>query len=184
MTLKSSFAAALTLISGAAVLYVILNHAVHAPPPSLGHFRREAALETPAVEFVDAKGAVHRLAEFKGRYVLVNLWATWCAPCGEELPHLSRLARAVDSHRLVVIAVAIPPGNVAAARAFLVAHNAAGLAAYFDARTMFLRSFHAWGLPLTILIDPKGREIGRAFGKQDWDAADAMLWLQETTRDA
>jgi thiol-disulfide isomerase/thioredoxin len=183
VTLKYSLATTLVLLAvGVAVLYVILNRAVHAPPPSLAHFRRETPQALPQVSFVDATGAVHQLADFKGRYVVLNLWATWCGPCVQELPRLVRLSREIDADRMVVVAVAIPPGSLASAKAFLAAHNAIRLAPYFDSRTMFVRSFHAYGLPLTVLVDPGGREVGRAFGAEEWDAPDASAYLKEIMR--
>ena len=74
------------------------------------------------------------------------------------------------------------PAEVAHGPVPLAAHNASALGAYFDSSTMFLRSFHAYGLPLTVLLDPRGREVGRAYGAQEWDAPDAVAYLKEITR--
>ena len=79
---------------------------------------------------------------------------------------------------MVVVAVALPPGDVRTARAFLSEHGAAQLTAFSDSNTMFLRAFRAYGLPLTVLIDPKGREIARAYGPAQWDAPEAIAYLK------
>ena len=182
MTLKRTlFLAGLGLAAALAVLYVILDRTVHAPPPSLSRLEREAHLDAPRVTFVDEHGGLHRLTDFRKRYVLLNLWATWCAPCIRELPTLSQLAAGGSVPRLVVLAVAIPPGSVARAKAFLVDNGAVGLAPYFDAQAQFLRRFRATGLPVTVLIDPQGREIARAVGPQAWDSQESVQYLKRLT---
>lgn len=168
-------------LAGVMVLYVILARTVHAPPGELARFRLETPAQPPQVTFEDSEGDQHRLEDFRGRYVLLNLWATWCAPCVNELPSLSRLSADMDPRRFVVIAVALPPGDVMSARQFLFEHGAGKLAAYFDRDTVFMRSFHAYALPLTVLIDPHGEEIGRAMGAQRWDAGAAIRYLVDLT---
>jgi thiol-disulfide isomerase/thioredoxin len=179
VTLKRTlFLAGLALAAAVGVLYVILGWTVHAPPPSLSRFARETPVDAPRVAFIDERGGLHRLTDFRKHYVLLNLWATWCAPCIRELPTLSSLAEKAPVPRLVVLAVAIPPGDVAQAKSFLRDNDAAGLAAYFDAQGEFLRSFHATGLPVTVLIDPQGREIARAVGPEEWDSKASISYLQ------
>jgi thiol-disulfide isomerase/thioredoxin len=167
------------LLAGLAFLYVILDQAVHAPPAALPRLEREEPKTLPAITFTDPAGAVHSLAEFRGRTVLLNLWGTWCAPCVRELPALAHLSAEISAKRLVVVAVALPPGDATRARTFLGDHGANNLAAYFDNRSMFLRSFRAYGLPVTILIDPEGREVARAVGAQEWDSKDAVEYLKD-----
>lgn len=171
----------LALIAGAAVLYVILGQSVHAPPTALGHFRLETPRKATDVAFVDTAGAQHRLSAFRGRYVLLNLWATWCAPCLKELPALSKLASKMPPQRFTVIAVALPPGNIESASAYLKDHGASRLAAYFDSQTMMMRSFSLFGLPVTLLIDSQENEIGRAVGPEQWDSPDAVEYLKGIT---
>lgn len=188
MTLKRAFIPGLALIAGAVVLcavvlYVILARTVHAPPAALARFSPEAPVSVPAVAFIDARGGAHSLEEFRGRYVLLNLWATWCAPCLTELPALAALSHAMDKRRFVVVAVALPPGDIVNAQQFLAAHNASHLTAYFDSQTMFMRSFHAYGLPMTVLINPQGHEIGRAVGAASWDAPSSIRYLKQYTNE-
>lgn len=131
----------------------------------------------PPVSFVDAAGTTHTLAEFRGRYILLNLWATWCAPCVRELPALSHLQAKLESKNLLVIPVSIGRDSAAATQAFLNAHKAK-LPVYRDTKSAFLRSFGAFGLPLTVLIDPQGREIARASGALRWDAPESVAYFK------
>ena len=177
MTLRPRLAAGLALLAGLAVLYVILGRTVHAPP-ALASLTSEAPHPAPSVAFADASGRRHTLREFRGRFVLINLWGTWCAPCARELPALARLSQLLPPRRMAVIAVAVPPGDAESARAFLIAHDAKALAAYFDTRTEFLRAFRAYGLHITVLIDPRGNEIARIVGAAKWDDPDAVAYLK------
>jgi thiol-disulfide isomerase/thioredoxin len=182
VTLRKSLLAVLALLAGLLVLYLILGRTVHAPPEALKDLKWETARATPEVSFIDAGGRTHALTEYRGRYVLLNLWGTWCAPCARELPALARLAKTMPSQHLAVVAIAIPPGDEASAQAFLASHESGNLAAYFDTQHMFLRSFHAFALPATILIDPNGHEVARAFGAEEWDAPEAVAYLKEMTK--
>jgi thiol-disulfide isomerase/thioredoxin len=163
--------------------YVILPLAVHAPPQSLSRLKTVAPRPVPDVVFVDAASRVHHLSEWKGRFVLLNLWATWCGPCARELPSLAGLSRLMPKERFAVVAVALPPGSAVEARDFLEGHDAAAMAAYFDSDRAFLRTFHAYGLPLTLLINPQGREIARALGPEQWDDPSAVGYLRNLTGD-
>ncbi len=130
------------------------------------------------VAITDAKGTRQPLAGFKGRYVLLNLWATWCGPCVKELPALAKLKAALPPAQVAVVAVDVGRGTPADARSFLDAHDAKALDAYIDSNIALLRAFNAFGLPLTVLIDPQGREIGRAVGPAQWDSPDAIAWFK------
>jgi len=177
---RTQVAALLALFAGIVVLYLILARTVHAPPLSLANLKTEKARPAAEVQFVDAQGVRRSLREYRGRYVLLNLWGTWCAPCAKELPALSRLG--VRIPQLMVIAVALPPGNVDEAKAFLESHGAGSLGAFFDSESMLFRSFHAYALPVTVLIDPNGNEIARAIGPAKWDAPDATAYLKSIVR--
>ena len=165
---------------GAVLLYGMIGkiHAVSAPPPALERLKpAEAPLPVPQVAFSDAKGGRHILAQFKGRYVLLNLWATWCAPCVKELPALARLQKAVPGLQVVAVNVGrSTPGETAQ---FLAQHGAGNLAVYLDSNVALVRAFKAYGLPLSVLIDPKTREIARAEGPGEWDAPEAISYFRQ-----
>jgi len=150
-----------------------------APPAALAPFTAAARpAAVPQVAIGDGKGARLSLAAFKGRYVLLNLWAPWCAPCVKELPALARLKAAIPQAQLAVVAVDVGRGSAADARRFLDAHDARALETYVDTNIALLRAFGAYGLPLTVLIDPRGREIGRAVGPAAWDSPDAIAYFK------
>jgi thiol-disulfide isomerase/thioredoxin len=171
---------AVALVAILALIYVKRSGPVHAPD-SIAHFAlspKPAAL--PDVAFSDALGHRHTLAEFKGHYVLLNLWATWCAPCVKELPSLARLQKTMGK-QLVVVPVDVGRGEALDAAKFLQAHGAGTLQVYLDSDIALVRALKAYGLPTTVLIDPKGREIGRASGDADWGSASSVRYLQAIT---
>ena len=171
-----------------AVLYGIRTFSVHAPsapptpPESLARLvPAKQAVPVPAVAFNGADGQKHTLASFKGHYVLLNLWATWCAPCVKELPALAELQGAMADGRLTVVAVDVARGTPADAASFLKSHNASRLTPYIDPDLALMRAFGAYGLPLTILIDDKGREIARSVGPADWSTPESIDYFKALT---
>jgi thiol-disulfide isomerase/thioredoxin len=164
-----------------AVLYVILRAPVHAPkPPDSLPFLVLATSPkaVPSVAFSDAAGRRHALSEFRGRTVLLNLWAPWCVPCVRELPALTGLSRSIPATKLTVIAVDVGRGGADDARTFLAEHGASALTVYVDSDIALVRAFGAYGLPLTVVIDPRGREIARSVGPGQWDASDAVAYMK------
>ncbi len=186
MRTRNLLVAALVLaaLGTAGVLYWKRSAPVHAalvPPASLARLAPSKPAAVAAVSFTGTDGTRHTLAEFKGHYVLLNLWAVWCAPCVKELPALARLQAAVPKGRLEVVPVDVARGTPADAASFLKAHGAARLPAFIDADLGMMRVFGAYGLPLTVLIDDKGREVARAVGPADWDAPDAIDYFKALT---
>jgi thiol-disulfide isomerase/thioredoxin len=184
-TMKArSIAIAIVLGAGAlaAVLYGMWATRVHAPaaPPAtlakLVPAQKPAAV--PAVAFQGADGKRHALSEYRGRYVLLNLWAVWCAPCVKELPALARLKNAIGGGRFEVVAVDVARGTPKDAADFLKSHNASALEPYIDPNLALMRAFGAYGLPMTILIDDKGKEIARAVGPAEWDAPESIGYFK------
>jgi thiol-disulfide isomerase/thioredoxin len=170
------------IVTGAAAAFLYRSHSgVHAnaqTPASLAELKSETPHAVPDVAFSDASGARHTLSSYKGRYVLLNLWATWCAPCVKELPALAKLQGAMAPAQLSVVTVNVGRGSAADTAAFLKAHSANSLPVYLDSDTAFIRAFGAFGLPLSILIDPQGREVARAVGPADWDAPDSIAYFK------
>lgn len=178
-------AALVALVAGAiVVLYVI--------PPGKGTPRQPASLAelkpaktpslAPDVSFTDMGGRSYALSKYRGRYVLLNLWASWCGPCVKELPALANLQRAVPASRLSVVTVDVERNADKVAAQFLIAHQAAELPAFADPGMKLMSATKTFGLPTTLLIDPQGREIARATGPAQWDAPDAIAWFEELTK--
>jgi thiol-disulfide isomerase/thioredoxin len=127
----------------------------------------------PAFAFTDAKGAKRSLADLRGKPVLLNLWATWCAPCIKEMPTLDALAvRAGDALQVLTISQDTDPAKVAA---FFAEKKFAKLQPYLDGELAFSTQMGV-NLPTTILYDSAGREIWRISGDMDW-AGDAVTKL-------
>ena len=125
----------------------------------------------PDVIFVDGRRNERTLAEFRGRYVLLNFWANWCVPCREEMPSLDRLQQRLGSERFHVLALSQDLGGLSAVADFFIEHELEHLAQYADATARTQFAFDVPGLPTTFLIDPEGRIVGRMVGPAEWDFA-------------
>jgi thiol-disulfide isomerase/thioredoxin len=131
----------------------------------------------PDLKFQDATGKSLRLAEFHGKVVLLNLWATWCIPCRAEMPTLDRLQARLGGPGFEVVAVSIDRGGLKAVDPFFDKIGIAHLAKYLDPGGEALGHLGAFGLPTTLLIDPEGRELGRLVGPAEWDSAEMVAFL-------
>ncbi len=123
----------------------------------------------PAYAFVDGSGKKVMPADFKGKVVVMNLWATWCAPCKIEMPTLAKLAKAYEGKPVAIVAVSIDkPEALAQAKAFLA--QQAPLAFYNDpeAKLPWALKPAANGMPTTIILGKDGLERGRISGEADW----------------
>ena len=132
----------------------------------------------PEVAFTDAHGKPRTLADWKGRVVLLNLWATWCAPCRKEMPQLESLQKELGSDKFEVVALSVDRTGIAGAKKFLDQIKVERLGVYADATARAGSALRAIGMPTTLLIDREGREIGRLIGPAEWDGADAKRLIQ------
>jgi thiol-disulfide isomerase/thioredoxin len=174
-------AAAAGIVVGAvlAVLYVMKSGPVHAPPASLSRLVFEKTPSTVAeVAFSDAQGGRHTLKEFRGRYVLLNLWATWCGPCVKELPALAKLKSSLGGAGMEVVAVNVGRSSADETARFLTDHHAEALTPYLDTNLALMRVFGAYGLPLTVLIDSQGHLVAKALGPAEWDDPAAIGYFK------
>ena len=134
---------------------------------------KQPAEAPAAVAFKTKDGRELSLADWKGRVVLLNLWATWCAPCRKEMPALDRLQKELGSKDFEVVALAVDRAGTDAAAKFLDQVEARNLGLYVDGTAKAGTALKAIGLPTTLLLDREGREIGRLTGPAEWDGADA-----------
>jgi thiol-disulfide isomerase/thioredoxin len=139
---------------------------------------KKAPEDVPEVTFVDKDGQPRSLKEWRGKVVLLNLWATWCAPCRKEMPSLDRLSRELGSDKFEVVALAIDRAGKDAAGRFLDQVQATGLKLYVDGTARMSTPLKVVGLPTTLLIDKDGREIGRLTGPAEWDAPEAQALIK------
>ena len=149
------------------------------PPAVLDKMQlTEGTPAAPAVTFYDAEGKALSLNDFRGRYVLVNLWATWCGPCINELPSLIRLQAELPQDKITVLPLDLEKHDAQKVAEFLERTKIEGLPIYIDRDFSAMRGFAANELPLTILIDAEGKEVARAAGEQKWDHADSVAYLK------
>jgi len=130
------------------------------------------------ISFQDEARTPLSLAQWQGRVVLVNLWATWCVPCRKEMPELAELQERLGSEDFEVVAISLDRQGAEVARPFLDEVGAGALKLYLDPSTGVLAGFRAVGLPATMLIDRSGREIGRMFGPADWSSPEALRLIE------
>lgn len=137
-----------------------------------------APRDTPDAGFVTEDGGAATLADFKGAVTVVNLWATWCPPCRKEMPSLDRLHQAVAGDGIRVVAINIERKGVIKARAFYDKIGIAHLAVHADQDNALPPRLGIIGYPVTLILDPEGREIARMQGDAEWDAPEALTLLR------
>ena len=123
-----------------------------------------------------------QLADLKGRTLLVNLWATWCVPCRQEMPALDRLQAELGGADFEVVAINVDTRNTEKPKAWLRENGIRRLAYYADPSGKLLqvlqRSGHVVGLPTTVLVDPEGCEIAVLKGPAEWASPDALALVK------
>ena len=136
----------------------------------------------PDAPFKTADGATRRLADYTGKPVLMNLWATWCPPCVAELPSLAVFARTLAPQGIHVLPISADRGGAKTVQAFYAAHSITGLPVLVDPDMNLMHAFGAQGLPTTYVIDAAGRIVGMEEGGMDWGAPEAAAALHAILR--
>jgi thiol-disulfide isomerase/thioredoxin len=133
---------------------------------------------SPDLAFKTADGREVKLSDFRGRTVLLNLWATWCVPCRHEMPALDKLQATLGGGKFEVVAVNIDTRHPDKARAFLEETGIRNLAGYSDHSAKVFQDLkavgRAFGMPTTLLIDSQGCELGHLAGPAEWASDDAL----------
>jgi thiol-disulfide isomerase/thioredoxin len=136
----------------------------------------------PELAFADADGRPRTLADFRGKTVLLNLWATWCAPCRKEMPALDALQARLGGATFEVVAVNIDTRNLDKPKAWLQEVGVNRLGYYADASAKVFQDLKgigkAFGMPTTLLIDPNGCELGALAGPAEWASEDAVRLIE------
>ncbi len=122
----------------------------------------------PPLAFETMDGKAASLEQFRGKVVVLNMWATWCAPCREEMPSLDRLQAEVDPSKILVVALSVDHAGPERVLSFLKDIGVSHLSVYRDPDMSAIRAVKSPGLPTTIVLDPKGQEVGRVLGGADW----------------
>lgn len=137
----------------------------------------------PDVTFLSEEGAEHQLTEFLGHGMVVNLWATWCAPCVAEMPALAKLAVALAPADIAVLPLSSDRGGAPVVRRFYQDRAIAGLPVLLDPKGAAARALGVGGIPVTVIIDAKGRERARLEGSADWSTPEAAARVKALVRD-
>ena len=179
------------LVGVAAVLYIIVQ-ASSTPAASDSSLKSVAKGEMaklvladnptapPANSFLDAEGKAVRIADFKGKVTVVNLWATWCAPCVLEMPTLAKLAQEYAGKPVAVVAVSIDSESAFdKARQFIAQHPPLAYYADPNMKLPFAFTPPAAGMPTTVIYGADGRERARLSGEADWSGKDAKAVIDK-----
>ncbi|GGB25620.1 MULTISPECIES: TlpA family protein disulfide reductase [Rhodobacterales] len=134
--------------------------------------------EVPNFRFVTEDGTRHYLEEFRGRTILLNVWATWCPPCVEEMSTLDALEGALGGPEFEVVAVSIDRAGIPVVRRFFDEIAVENLDIYVDSTGLTATALRAFGLPATILISADGKEVGRLMGPAEWDTAEMISFIE------
>jgi thiol-disulfide isomerase/thioredoxin len=136
----------------------------------------------PELAFVDAEGKTRTLGDFKGKTVLLNLWATWCVPCRKEMPALDALQGKLGGDKFEVVAINIDTRNLDKPKTWLQEVGVKRLGYYSDSGAKVFQDLKAigkaFGMPTTLLVDPAGCELGTLAGPAEWASDDAVKLVE------
>lgn len=147
-----------------------------------GDMRKLAVADLPEpasqVAFENAEGKAVTLARYRGQTVLVNFWATWCAPCRAEMPSLDALQQELGGADFQVVTIATGRNPLPAIRKFFAEVGVTGLPVLRDPKMALSRDMGVLGLPASIILNADGAEVARMTGDADWYSEDALLFLR------
>ena len=129
------------------------------------------------VIFKDINGKDINISEYKGKLLILNFWATWCAPCKEEMPSLDRLIRNVKFKNLKIFPINVGQENSAKSKNFFETLNIQNLEIYFDPKIKLVKKFTLRGIPTSIIFNKKGEEFARVIGSIDFNDEEFIKWL-------
>ena len=144
----------------------------------------EAPQPVSDAAFTDTNGTEFTLADWEGKTVVVNFWATWCAPCRKEMPGLDRLQTEMGGDDFEVVTIATGRNSVQGIVKFFEETGVENLPILLDPRSSLGRDMGVLGLPITVMLNPEGEEIARLRGDAEWDSDNAKAILQAVMDDA
>ena len=184
--LRAALAIAGVAILGASISGVFRTIGERAASPGAGPRTAvgwaSAPQPLPEIRFQDGDGKPYTLSDFRGKVVLLNVWATWCAPCRKEMPALDRLQQKLGGPAFEVVALSINSGGAAIVRQFYDDIGIRSLALYVDPSMEASGKLHTIGIPTTLLLDREGRERWRKIGPAEWDSPEIIESLRAKLR--
>ncbi|MBH67029.1 MAG: hypothetical protein CMM58_01630 [Rhodospirillaceae bacterium] len=138
-------------------------------------------LAIPLTSIKDSTGKLISLAQFEGNWLLINFWATWCAPCVDELPSINRLMKNIKSPNFKVLLISIDRGGIPTFLPFLKKLGMSELQSASDPQAKLMRKLQLTGIPTTILVSPQGRIVGKLIGNAQWDSEAATKLIRSFT---
>ena len=139
---------------------------------------RDVPQPLPEIVFADGDGKPGSLADFRGKVVLLNIWATWCLPCRKEMPTLDRLQAKLGGPDFEVVALSMDRKGATAVRKFFAEIGVTHVSVRVDTSRKAANAVGGFGLPITLLLDRQGRELGRLEGPADWNAPEMIDFLK------
>lgn len=133
----------------------------------------------PDISFQAADGSDHRLRDFIGHGMVINLWATWCAPCVEELPSLAALSKRLAPADIAVLPLSSDRGGAKTVQAFFQDHGIGGLPVLLDPHSTAAHAWNVRGIPTSFVIDKKGRQVAKLEGSADWSTPAAAMLVRK-----
>ena len=140
----------------------------------------DAPVDVPEAVLLDATDGEHALADYKGKWVVLNFWATWCAPCRREMPSLERLQAAMPE--IAVVPVATGRNAVEGIQRFFDEAGVTTLPILRDPTSDLAHAMGIMGLPVTVILNPEGQEVARLIGDAEWDSDSAKAVLKELAK--
>ena len=131
------------------------------------------------IEFKNVNNEVQNLKKYENKIIILNFWATWCAPCRDEMPSLDRLKGNKFLENLTIIPINIGRENLSKSKAFFNQTNTKNLDIYFDDSMLLPKKLKLRGVPTSIIINKKGEEAARIIGAADFDNKNFINWLKK-----
>ena len=181
---RTRFARAGLAIAAAAVVGLLLERGPRSPDAPRADPGEALTLLSeprllPDVGFSDGDGRAMRLSNFRGKMILLNVWATWCPPCRKEMPALDRLQAGLGGPEFEVVALSIDRDGLSAVRLFYLQTGITQLRVYLDPSGQAQSELGVTAIPATLLIDRQGREIGRKLGPAEWDSPALVKMIRD-----
>ncbi|OYV54687.1 MAG: hypothetical protein B7Z71_05210 [Acidocella sp. 21-58-7] len=170
----------------------LLRTALLAPPFAIGasqiakaqelpdpQMDQMAPMAMPSLKFTTAAGKPITLKDFKGKFILLNIWATWCGPCREEMPTLDRLQAKLGSAHFQVVPLSVDAGGLAAVQQFYQEIRIKHLGIYLNISGNAMDNLNLAGIPASYLINPEGLQIGSLAGAADWSSTSSITFFRK-----